>query len=174
MITQSTLVRVFPGFNQAVLAGVGGWIAGKVRALSECRAPSAPYEFRIGVPGWEFELGGTGLWEHDVRPLPRPDGVGLVLITFARFTPETGRWSGAHVDEATQRIGVDRRLHAGTFCWFEMPDAGQLASADGHPCPRFLADVSLADDACVLERGRWAVDMAEPPSLEETILAGTG
>lgn len=172
MVEQSGLVRVFPGIDQAVLASIGAWLEGKVKALGACKPPSAEYEFRISVPGPEFELDGKGLWDHDLRPIPDPSGPGLVLVTFARYTPETGLWSGPHVDEGQQMIRVDRNLRTGTFCSLALPDLRLMARADLHPSPGFRARVSAEDQGRTLGSERWAVDERDVSSLEDTIFGG--
>ena len=174
MIQQTNMIEIFPGLDAAVLRIVAGEVERAVRRLADDGPTHARYELRIHVPDRRFELDGPGVGDRDLGPQHLADGR-WCIITELEADAE-GHWRGPFLDEASQRLAIDR---AGTlpgldrrFCTLAMPAPGILRAARRMPNPILETSVRLVDEGRHIEgEGTWAVGAGVMP-LEQWI-AGT-
>lgn len=173
MLRQSNLVDVLPVLNQGVLAAIGAVLKDKVRAMADLAPPTRKCELRILVPDGGYELDGRGLGDQDLKPVRLPGLDRFALITFAEYEPESGRWSGPHVDEAAQTVTIDRNLRLRSFCSLRLPDPPLLAEVRRHPCARLTAEIQPSDNGSFGIPDRWRLDSSEPEALDELLFGKT-
>lgn len=154
------------------------WLKFSPESLTRLTPPRRTVEFRIDVPGNQYELDGRAFTDRDRRPV-EIDGK-HVLITCIDWHPDPaspagGRWRGPNVEEATQTLRIDEQrslLRGGDrlFCRIQLPTGEQVARIDDLPYPRFLIEVRESAKDTTLPATKWRVG-PPPMSLEERLLA---
>ena len=137
--------------------------------MASLAPPTERHELRILVPDASYELDARGLGDRDLKPVLPPGSGRLALITFADYEPESGRWSGPHVDEASQMIAVDRNMRLKSFCSLRLPAPPMLDEVRRHPCARLTAEVHPTDNGRFGLVGRWSIDSSAPRALDESL-----
>jgi len=170
-IERSHLFTLVPGLDQLLLGLVARPVERAVQGLGQERSASRSYELRVEVPDRSFELDDRRFGDRDLGPL-RLDAGPFTLVTFADFDPETGGWSGEHVETGALAIGRDGPGPFGDrrFCTLELPPAELLEAADLLPHPVFRARITAEDEGNELPVERWLGPEADVRPLEETLL----
>ena len=174
MLQRSNLVDIFPVLNHGILLAIGAILKDRICAMGDLAPPTRKYELRILVPDGGYELDGRGLGDRDLKPVRLPRIGRFALITFADYEPESGRWSGPHVDEAAQTITIDRNMRFHSFCSLRLPDPPLLAEVRRHPCAHLVAEIRPSDSGNFGIAGRWTIDSTTPEALDETLFEKSG
>ena len=137
------------------------------KAMEEFRHPELPrrtYEFRIKVPGKDFEIDG--------RPDQRPVHIGCKphLVVYAEYGPHSEddpklEWSGPFIDQTNQSIKIDREgLLDRSFCELLLPSDDLIEKASLLPDPIFYIEVKKEHEGDCILPNDWRV-FPTPPSI---------
>jgi hypothetical protein len=159
-----------PLLNTSILNLLAGWIEKRIRELSfEAGMPT--YELRIQVDDGRFELDGSGVRDRDLGAIPLADGWAIVLLL--EFDTVRGRWRGPFIDEAAQRVVIDRDgrgpLPDRRFCSIALPTPDQCRPARWCPNPTFIVKLMPDDHGRDLDAGRWKTVAQGVTALEDQL-----
>ena len=148
------------------------FIQGKISGLAKEKAQESSYEFRLEVPGKEYEFDGEGWGDRDMGPVKIEEK--FYLITFATYTHGAASpWSGHHVAVSKRALKVDRDrkgpLTDKEFCKVRLPTKEMLKTADSLPYPVWVARLKKTDEGSMVPNDRWEL-MDEVLGLEASIL----
>ncbi|MGJ8678513.1 MAG: patatin-like phospholipase family protein [Akkermansiaceae bacterium] len=136
------------------------------------------FEFRIIIPNKRYELDGEGVLPFEKDVSPEIINQKLVLITFAKWNPNTRKWIGPYVKGegtgARIRIDRDRKILPDTkFCAFRLPTVSMVEEANSHPYPIFTAELKNNDNRSPnknsLPSSRWNLKKYAVAPLESNL-----